>query len=90
MCEKLFNHVGEFRVHATEHAKRIIDSMHDPLLEKREKSEERNQSIIQSGNQGRGRGLLPVPAESLTDDHRIFLDEEDRAASASSTPFGGG
>jgi len=88
MCEKLFDHVGEFRVHATEHAKRIIDSMHDPLLEKREKKDERDQPIMQSGNQGRGRGLYPKSPGDYQD-HRIFLDEEERAASASSKPFGG-
>ena len=30
MCEKLFKHVGEFREHAAEHVKKIVDNMHHP------------------------------------------------------------
>jgi len=35
MCEMLFKHVGEFRSHATEHVKKIVDNMHDPELQTR-------------------------------------------------------
>ena len=31
----LFKHVGEFRAHATAHAKKIVDNMHDPELQAR-------------------------------------------------------
>lgn len=32
MCEKLFKHVGQFRAHAEEHFKKIVDKMHSPRL----------------------------------------------------------
>jgi hypothetical protein len=32
MCEKLFEHVGVFRDHATKHVIKLVDNMHDPLI----------------------------------------------------------
>jgi len=60
----LFKHVGEFRSHATEHVKNIVDNMHDPELQEKD---------------GMLAGIVPIPIKDLTEDHRVFLDEADQS-----------
>jgi DNA-directed RNA polymerase subunit F len=63
MCEKLFKHVGEFREHAAAQVKRIVDHMHDP---------NNNQTNVD-------KSLIPIAPESITEEHKVFMDEEDNS-----------
>ena len=59
MCEKLFNHVGQFRDHCTEYVKDFVDD----LL--KEKIEDIKHDMIDD--------------DQLTEQQRIFMDEDDRS-----------
>ena len=64
MCEKLFDHVGQFRAHATAHVKQIVDRMHDPTAKG-------------VGNDKAQKGLIPLAMEDLTGPLGVLLDEDD-------------
>ena len=65
MCEKLMDHVGEFKAHATNHFQKIVDSMHNPSLKNTPHEREK--------------GMAPLQIENITEDKAVFLDEDDDA-----------
>lgn len=66
MCQKLFDHIGRFREHATQQFVKIVDSLHDPNIM-------RNPAAVRVKDES----LIPLLAESLTEDHKVFMDEDE-------------
>ena len=72
MCEKLFKHVGQFRVHSEQHFKNIVDNMHKAHREPDSEIE-----TLQEWDK-LTKGLQPCPEELLTGDMLVLLDEIDQ------------
>ena len=64
MCEKFFNHVGQFKDHATKHAMKIVDAMHDP-------------NVNSSNKHAVAQGIVPLEPNEIKEDYRVLLDEDD-------------
>ena len=63
MCEKFFDHVGQFKARATTHAMKIVDSMHDPDVD--------NNRMLKA------EGIVQVDPYDITEEVRALLDEDD-------------
>ena len=61
MCERLFKHVGQFREHAANHVKSIVDSMHQIHTEDSEVP----------------RQHIPLSYAELSDEQKVLIDESD-------------
>ena len=71
MCEKLFKHVGQFRIHSENHFKKIVDNMH---LGQQDVGVD--VGSLQEWDKITN-GLQPCPEELLTGDVLVLLDELD-------------